>query len=451
MMPRHTHRIVFAIAAAVAAIAAWPFGSPERMLAQGRPFGSPERTLAQGRRPITEKDLFKFVWIADPQMAPDGSQVAFVRVTVDEKKDQYENGIWIVKTDGSEPPRQLTTGIRDSTPRWSPDNRRLTFVRSAEKDGKPQPAQIYLLSMAGGEGRGITDIPRGAGNPVWSPDGKTIAFSTTARADEIARKDASDAKKPEDKPHESDVRVITEAVYRANGVSGSGFVDRDRPSHVWTVLVPDALADPAAPRQITSGEFSEGNYKWSADGKDFYFVSDRRRESYYYPRDSDLYAVSRDGGEPRRLVSIEGSIGAYAIAPDGKRVAFVGTLHGEPERSYSQSDLWVADVTGGAPRNMTASYDFDIDGGVGGDQRAPRGQNPGGPVWSRDGSSVLVKVGERGDANIVRVNVASGRIEALTKGSHEIVSYTADAAGSKLALIRSTPTVVGDLQVLDIG
>ncbi|OFW09902.1 MAG: peptidase [Acidobacteria bacterium RIFCSPLOWO2_02_FULL_67_36] len=406
--------------------------------------------LAQDRRPITEKDLFKFVWIADPQMAPDGSQIAFVRVTVDEKKDQYENGIWIAKADGSEPPRQLTTGIRDSAPRWSPDSHRLAFVRSPEKDGKPQPSQIYVLSMAGGEGRAITDIPRGAGNPAWSPDGKTIAFSTTVRPDEMVKKDAADAKKPEDKPRESDVRVITEAVYRANGVPGSGFVDRDRPSHIWTVAVPDGPADMAAPKRITSGEFSEGNYKWSADGKDVYFVANRRRESYYHANDSDLYSVpAGGGGEPRRVVSIEGSIGAYAIAPDGKRVAFAGALHGDPERSYSQSDLWVADLTGGAPRNLTAGYDFDINGGVGGDQRAPRGQHPGGPVWSRDGASVLVKVGERGDANFVRVNVASGRIEPVTKGSHEIVSYTADAAGSKFALVRSTPTVVGDLHVLD--
>ncbi|MGH9345904.1 MAG: hypothetical protein ACRD26_01445, partial [Vicinamibacterales bacterium] len=44
---------------------------------------------AAQKRGITEKDLFTFVWVADPQIAPDGSQVAFVRVTADEKKDQY--------------------------------------------------------------------------------------------------------------------------------------------------------------------------------------------------------------------------------------------------------------------------------------------------------------------------------------------------------------------------
>ena len=118
------------------------------------------------RRPITDKDLFAFVWVADPQISPDGSQVAFVRVTVDEKKDAYDTAIWLAKADGSEPPRAITGGTRDTSPRWSPDGRRLAFLRSVEKDGRPQPAQIHVMAMvAGGEPWAITDVPRGAGEP----------------------------------------------------------------------------------------------------------------------------------------------------------------------------------------------------------------------------------------------------------------------------------------------
>src|SRR5262245_37828786 len=205
------------------------------------------RPSAADKRPITEKDLFNFVWVADPQITPDGSLVAFVRVTVDEKKDQYETSIWVAKADGSDAPRALTTGIHDNSPRWSPDGRRLAFTRSVEKDGRPQPAQIYVMALAGGEPRPVTDIPRGAANPAWSPDGATLAFSSAARPEEIANKEKSSGSgKPEEKPHESDVRVITEAVYRANGIAGSGFVDRDRPSQIWTVAVTDnATLSPA--------------------------------------------------------------------------------------------------------------------------------------------------------------------------------------------------------------
>ena len=396
------------------------------------------------RRPISEKDLLTFVWIADPQIAPDGGQVAFVRVTADEKKDGYDTSIWVAKSDGSDPPRPLTGGARDSAPRWSPDGRRLAFVRAVEKDGRPQPPQIFVMTMAGGEPWAATDMRRGAGTPEWAPDGRTIAFTSTSKADEL------DPPKPAgDTPRESDVRVITEAVYRANGVAGSGYVDRDRPSHIWTIAVASGPGERQTPKAVTSGEFGAGNVRWAPDGTALYFVSDRRREAYYSGRDSDLYVVAKDGGEPKRVASIDGTIGAYAIAPDAKRVAFVGVPVGAPERSYNQPDLWIADLAGGAPRNLTSGYDFDMNGGLGGDQRAPRGALPGGPIWTRDGRAVLIVVGEHGNANLKRVDAATGKIESLTAGSQDVMSYTADAEAAKVAAIVSSPTRLGDLHLID--
>src|SRR6266550_3392389 len=92
----------------------------------------PRWSLAQGRRPITETDLFKFMWAADPQISPSGSQVAFVRVNVNEDKDRYETQIFIVPSDGSAPPRPLTSGRNDRSPRWSPSGREIAFVRTPE-------------------------------------------------------------------------------------------------------------------------------------------------------------------------------------------------------------------------------------------------------------------------------------------------------------------------------
>ena len=401
---------------------------------------------AADRRTLTEKDLFRFVWVADPQIAPDGSIIAFVRVTADEKKDQYDTSVWLAATDGREPPRQLTSGTRDTSPRWSPDGRYLAFVRSTERDGKPQPPQIHVLAMEGGEGRAITNLARGAANPAWSPDGRTIAFSSQTRPEELK------PKATETEPtRESDVKVITGAVYRANGVAGWGYTDPSRPSHIWTVAVPSGSDEPQPPKRITSGEFSAGNHEWSPDGSRVYFTSTRRREAYYYPRDNDLFSVSREGGEPEVAASIDGLIGSYSVSPDRKRIAFVGSLHGNPERSYSQPDLFVVDVAGGTPRNLTEAYDFDVDGGLAGDQRAPRGQHPSAPVWSGDGKSVLITIGRHGDANLARAHVADGRVEPVTDGHHEVMSYTASAAGQKVGLVLASASVLGDVHVLEAG
>src|ERR1700726_3214744 len=148
------------------------------------------------KRNITEKDLWDFVWIGDPQVSPDGSRVAFVRVTVSEKKEGYNTSIWSVPTSGEEP-HQLTKGDHDSTPRWSPDGKYLLFLRATEKDGKPEEPQLSILPMAGGDSFSFTDLPKGAGNPVWSPDGKAIAFTSETNPEDLAKQEKKKKKEEE--------------------------------------------------------------------------------------------------------------------------------------------------------------------------------------------------------------------------------------------------------------
>jgi len=408
---------------------------------------------AQGKRFITEKDLFKFTWIADPNISPDGATVAFVRVTVNEKENRYESSLYAVPTDGSAAPRRLTSGIRDTTPRWSPDGRLLAFVRTpssqasgGDNAGKTQPSQIYVLAMDGGEARAITDVQRGAGNPTWSPDGKTIAFSASTGRDGQEKRDGEAAKDAE-KPHESDVQVITRAVYRANG--NPAYVDNDHHTHIFTIRVPADAMDKPAPSQLTDGEFDEAGIAWAPDGSKIYFTSTRVSEPYYTEADAELFSVPAAGGEFTKVASIDGGIGGISVSPDGKRIAFVAALSGKPIRSYSQPDLWVTDATpGSTPKNLTATYDYDISGGIGGDQAAPRGQNRKPILWSADQSSLLVVAAEKGSANLKRVTIASGKIEPITDGLQDVVAYSATPDSSTIALTLSTQTAINDIAVL---
>ena len=175
--------------------------------------------LAQ-KRNITEKDLFDFAWVGDPQVSPDGSAVVFAKVTVNSAKTNYDTSLWTVSTSGSEEPRRLTSGTRDTTPRWSPDGKFIAFVRSAEAAGSF--SQIYLLPMTGGEAFQLTNAARGAGAPAWSPDSRWIAFSSGANPEDIVKQ----GKPAAAGERESDVRVITQAVYRADG---TGYLDPTRP------------------------------------------------------------------------------------------------------------------------------------------------------------------------------------------------------------------------------
>jgi dipeptidyl aminopeptidase/acylaminoacyl peptidase len=421
----------------------------------------PGALFAAAKRPITETDLFKFVWIGDPQISPDGKQVVFVRVTVNEEKDGYDTALWIVPADGSEPPRPFTSGPRDNSPRWSPDGTRIVFVRAPEKadegEGEERSPQLYLISTQGGEAVALTDVPEGAGSPAWSPDGKTIAFASTANEEDLKEWREKRAEKPseekkgkekdDEEERESDVRVITRAVYRFNN---AGYLDPERPSHLWTVEVPASGAKAPEAKQITSGEFDEDDPVWSPDGAHLYFLSNRVKEPYYATPDDDLYAVPAKGGEIRRVVSIDGPIGDFGLSPDGRRVAFVGFMNPKPDRSHNETDLFVSGAAPGAEaRNLTASYDYDVVEGLAGDQHAPRAGRPQPIVWSGDGRSLFVITGERGRVNLKRIDASAGAVAPVTQGDQEVVSYTATPDGSRMAVVVSTPTVINDLYVLD--
>src|SRR6267378_4230465 len=308
--------------------------------------------LAAGKRPITEQDLFRFVWIADPQISPDGSRVAFVRVHVNEKKEGYETEIWTVSTRG-EPPLRLTVGPRDSSPRWSPDGGRLVFARSIDKDGQPQPPQLYVLPMGGGEAWPLTSLPKGAGPPAWSHDGSKI-----------------------------------------------------------------------------------------------YFTADRNPEPYYELPTTALYAVPAPGGEVTPVVSMDGVVGPFRFGPGGRQVAFVGAVT-RPARSYDQPQLFVADAAPGShPRAVAPDLDRDIGANIIGDQHAPRGGAEAAPFWAADGRSVIAAVSDRGTSNLRRFDLKTGRVQMVTTGNHEVSDWTATPDGSKIAVLISTPTSLGDLYLV---
>jgi len=398
---------------------------------------------AAERRPIAETDLYSFQWIANPRISPDGSRIVYTRVNVNQKHDGYETALWIISSKGGVA-RQLTSGPRDSSPQWSPDGKLLAFVRAAEKDGKTQPSQIYLLAMDGGEARPLTDLPKGASGPVWSPDGKTIAFSSTA--------EPSDSEKKKDGEEKSDVRVITRAQYRSNG---TGYLDPDRPAHIWTVEAPKEPAQAQKAKQVTSGRFSENDIVWARDSSQIYFTSRRMLEPYYETPHTDVYAVKAGGGEPVKITALNGPIQEMALSPDGTRMALTGAIDlGKDgvQRSYSEPDLFITSLEpGSTAKNLTAAYDFDIGAGIGGDQAPPRGNAASRPFWSPDGRYVYVVAAEEGRSNLKRIDAETGKVEPVTDGNHDIFAYNATPDAAKAAVLISTATNIGDLYILDVA
>ncbi len=414
------------------------------------------------KRSITEKDLFDFVWVANPQLSPDGSRVAFTRVNVDEKRTGYETSIWTVAATGNEAPGRLTNGKHDGQPRWSPDGKRIAFVRGGEKDdtGKPKPPQIAVLALTGGEAWIITDLPKGAANPIWSPDSRRIAFQSSSTAEDIEKaqhkKDAAkpgDAKEPEaakntakprepESEHESDVHIISRAIYRDND---EGYLDPKRHEHIWVLEVPTTSDELTKPLQLTSGDFDEGELVWTKDGQRIYFLTSHIDEPYYESPSTDIDFVSSRGGAAEKIATIPMGISDLTLSPDGRKVAFHGAVT-QPVRSYSQPDLWVMDLTANAQsRNLTVDYDFDMGDSVFGDNAAPRGGNGRTLHWSPDGRWLFDTVAKQGRTPLVRVDAQSGAVTEITRGDQAVLDYSMTPHASATVALISTPVMIGDL------
>src|SRR5215469_6820328 len=179
------------------------------------------------------------------------------------------------------------------------------------------------------------------------------------------------------------------------------------------MAAPQSSEQTVQPKQLTSGRYQESNPIWSKDGSQIYFETERVLEPYYDLPHTEVYSISPAGGEPNKLLTINMGMGETSLAPDGKRMAFCASVT-EPVQSYTQPDLWVVDLTPDAkPQNLTAKYDFDICSGVGGDQGTPRAGGSAQVIWSPDGTSLITTTAREGKANLVRVEISSGKVTEI--------------------------------------
>jgi dipeptidyl aminopeptidase/acylaminoacyl peptidase len=302
------------------------------------------------RRTMEPEDLFRMQFLQGAQLSPDGKWVAYAVLSTDREKDEDRVAIWLLSVETGAA-RQLTAGLaKDSSPAWSPDGKRIAFLRQAPgPKGLGQRAQgagaalstrgekphIYVIPVDGGEARALTALEQGAGGgPVWSPDGTYIAFT------------AGPAVEPPDptRPYR-----VTRHIYRFDAM---GYLDN---------VVQDVYIVPAEggePKRLTDDACHNSMPVWSPDGQEILFSVQMFTDSFevYYPK---LKVVNLEG-KVRELVHEWGVVTSAEWMPDGRRVVFMGQPHGQPPGS--KNDLWVIDTQDGEPECRTA----DLGVGVGG-------------------------------------------------------------------------------------
>jgi dipeptidyl aminopeptidase/acylaminoacyl peptidase len=359
-------------------------------------------------------DIAALVTLGQPSLSPDGRYAVVAATRPDLEKNEYASSLWIVATDGSDAPRRLTSGGRDTAPRHSPDGRWLAFLRAV---GEEKP-QLHLLPTDGGDARPITDLPGGAGAPVWSPDSAAIAFC--ARVPEAGRYGQDDAVPAGKEPP----RRVTGLQYRLDGV---GFV-LDRRSHV---LVVDVQGDggPGDLRQVSKGDFDSTDVAWSPDGSSLAFAS-ARHERREHDRVSDIFVMGADGSDVRPLTDSTLVLSVPQFAPDGRTVVAIGRDPGPENRlgvSHTEG-VWAIDVDRpGRPRRLTDEEAINVSG-----ERV---------VVERD--RALVIVDNRGADDLLAVPLDGSQPAVVSAGPRRIYGF--DVAGDTIVIAYEDPSSPGEL------
>ncbi|HKS41824.1 MAG TPA: DPP IV N-terminal domain-containing protein, partial [Blastocatellia bacterium] len=133
--------------------------------------------IVQAKHAPAPDDLFAIKDVGDARLSPDGATIVYIMSSTNREKNSSTSNLWLVPTNGGQP-AQLTTGeANDSTPRWSPDGKKIAFA--SNRDGK---SAIWIVDVASRETRMITLWERSnfflskAGEMFcWSPDSKQIA------------------------------------------------------------------------------------------------------------------------------------------------------------------------------------------------------------------------------------------------------------------------------------
>lgn len=363
----------------------------------------PHAAQAPAKKLLDKSTFFDMESVSNPRISPDGTTVLFSRGFVDIMRDQGASNLWVVGVDGSRL-RQLTDGgFNDTAPVWSPDGKRIAFL--SNRSGS---TQLHVMWVDTRETLQLTRFDRAPGGVEWSPDSSQIAFTAFL-------------------PDETPVLPVRLPPVPRGAQLARGAVVVDRPSwaadgsgptvkgytHVFTV---DATVG-GTPRQVTSGHYNHSGPSWSADGKSMFVSGIRKPDAEYLRGDSEVYAIDVASLNVTQLTDRRGPDGSPLASPDGTWIAFTG--FDQQNFTSHLASLYIMDTGGKRQRLWAGSLP----------------SSPSNVQWAPDGSGVYYSMQELGEENTYFVAADIGvPPRRITVGKHVLTSVSIATNGTAAAV-----------------
>ena len=356
---------------------------------------------AQEKRLRTFVDAIEQPVLSDPQLSPDGRQVAFVIERADWKANRRVGHVFRIHIDGTNQV-QLTFGERgESTPRWSPGGKSIAFTARRDSDTNNQ---IYILHVDGGEARKLTSHPTATGSPTWAPDGKSIYFTAT---------DAKSAEERERDRVQDDVFAFEE----------NNFKQR----HLWVTDLDGKT------KRITEGDWSVSSYELSDDGKR---IAMHRTPTPLLGSNEggEVWVMDASGANAKQLTTNRVSESNVALSPDGNAVLFTSASNEQFDHYYNDK-LFLMPVAGGAARVLLPDVSYQIENAS----------------WSNDGRSIYFTANMGVRNEIMKVDVSTRQVTQLSKGDHTLQGWSFDEDSGVHVFLRNTADRASEVFTMPAG
>jgi dipeptidyl aminopeptidase/acylaminoacyl peptidase len=355
----------------------------------------------------------------EPIVSPDGRSIVFALTEPDYDSEKTAVDLWMAPADGSAPPLRLTsTQAAESDAVWSPDGTRLAFVTKRENDEAPQ---VYVMPMSGGEARRVTNIPGGAANPQWRPDGKALLFESDY--DPLAA--------------ERGQRKANARIYDSMPIRyWNAWLDEKKP-HIFTLRLEDGAqpVDVLQGSKLAAGAGFGGVLEatggqtlqaaWAPDGQSIVFAAyANRSEMMSASTYSGLFVAPASGGEPRPLTEPGESFTRPTFSPRGDALFALHERTAAPGgRIYSLTRLarfaWPGE---GKAAIITESWDRSVsDFSV-----------------AADGNTIYLTAEDEGADRLFRIAAQGGAVQPLGKSQRGGYSAVKPVAEGLVALYQTS-------------
>ena len=377
--------------------------------------------LSQTR--FSNQDVFEIQYVKDPQIAPNNSQIVYVRTSMDIMTDSKTSSLWKISGDGTEHQKLTSSTANESSPRWSPDGKKIAFVSSTDDENG---SEIYIYWVESKQYSSISQLKQSPKNIRWSPDGKYIGFTMFVEDDVL--KLVSPPQKPDNATWAPAPRITDRLKHEADG---SGYMEKGF-HHLFMIS-----SEGGTPIQVSSESYNHQSFDWSKDSKKMIFTSNYSENWEYEFRNSEIYSIKVDGSDLKQLTDRNGPDRGPVVSPDGRTIAYLGYL--DKVQTYQVTKLYMMNIDGSKKREIKTNLDRSISS----------------LRWTPDGKGVYFKYDNHGNGKIGYTSL-SGKTKKIADnlGGTSIGrpygggSYSMSKTG-KIVYTLSTPYHPADIGIFD--